>query len=230
MCNTEVAALVLGYQEPDWTKRTVQCALDAGVAAVLVIPRLNGTGPMTPVFNRGMEVLGNFYPWVWHLTNVEFGKGALGKMLEVATDKTAAIHPVFNSDHTHLRGDKGNENGQDIPFVEWTAPLVRTAAWQDAGPLWDKLGYWGMDLEWSYRARQAGYNLQVCTTAALKHEYLRVKDKAEHPITRARRQIRAKSDKATEEALISVYGGDWMCTLWPCHPHLVRRDKRTLYV
>jgi GT2 family glycosyltransferase len=182
---------------------------------------------MSSVFNEGMRVLAKWpkrgFDWVWHLTNVEFENGTLDKMMTLVGDNVAAVHSVFKSDHPHLNvGSPEGANGDEIPFVEWTAPLVSLKAWSDVGELDSELGYWGMDLDWSARAIRYGYVLRVCKDAPLGHEYLRKKDRAEHPITTERRNARDRSNRKTEDRLIDLWGKNWMSDIWPTHPKLAQ--------
>ncbi len=184
---------------------------------------------MSTVFNQGMQVLVNWpgrrFNWVWHLTNVGFANDSLDKMMELAGESVAAIHPVFSSDHSHLNAVKVKESGS-IPFVEWTAPLINLTAWRRIGELDNALGYWGMDLDWSARAKLCGYDLQVCKEVELDHVYLCKKDRAEHPVTGARRIARANANKETEDRLIALWGEDWMSKIWSTHPKLAKRKGK----
>lgn len=227
MAVPKVAAIVLGYKEPGWTKRTVDCALQAGFGPIFTIAREGGIGPMSCVFNAGMELLVSAgYEWVWHLTNVAFPPEMIGALLEHAGDEVAAIHPAFHSDHPHMNAN--NEDGACVPFIEWTAPLVSVRAWHEVGPLDDAMGYWGFDLDWSHRAKVRGFQPQVCTTHSLDHVYLRNVDPAEHSITRARRAMRAKHDVDVEARLKAKWGAGWLALLWPTHPY-VAQGRKYLY-
>ncbi|NIV33078.1 MAG: hypothetical protein GWN58_27615 [Anaerolineae bacterium] len=229
MSAPKVAAILLGYKEPGWTKRTFDCALQAEFGPIFTIAREDGVGPMSSVFNAGMELMIEFgAEWVWHLTNVAFPPEMIGALLEHGGADVAAIHPVFDSDHRHLRAGKQKEDGACVPFVEWTAPLVSVQAWQEVGPLDEEMGYWGFDLDWSHRARVRGFQPKVCTTYKLDHTYLRVEDSAEHTITKMRRSERARHDVATEARLKAKWGEDWLAKLWPTHPH-VAKGRKYLY-
>ena len=228
----KVVALVLGYKEPGWTGKTVECAMDTPeIGGVFTILRENGVGGMAHVFNIGMELFNGYaiengIGWVWHLTNVRFDPAMLSHLLEHADETTAAIHPRFRSDHPHMC--ESTQDGRQVPFVEWTAPLINLQAWKKVGLLDTDMPYWGFDLDWSYRAREAGYSLKVCCSCSLEHTYLRDTDKAEHPITTERRKVRKLFDKSTERRLADKWGPDWLQRLWPTHPY-VAQGKDTIY-
>ena len=228
MASDKVAAIILGYKEPGWTDATMDCAKAAGVPYV-VLYRKDGIGPMSSIFNQGMDLDGEIdlavcqAEFVWHLTNVTFAPDMPAKLLAKFDDRTAAVHPAFVSDHPHMR--KGWDK-PTVPFVEWTAPMVRRAAWDKIGPLDERLPYWGMDISWSYRARQLGWRLKVATDAPLGHTYLRDVKADEHPVTTARRAERDKSNRATEQRLIELHGDDYLATIWPTHPYVAQGRKR----
>jgi GT2 family glycosyltransferase len=177
---------------------------------------------MSGRFNYGMDIIKG-YDWVWHLTNVSFKPRMVEAMLEHVAEDVAAIHPAFGSDHPHLNPKA--KDGASVPFVEWTAPLVSVEAWENVGRLQAEMGYWGFDLDWSYRAKRAGYKLIACTTLSLEHDYLRNKHEDEHTVTRLRRAERAKTDEATEALLRATWGDDWLEMLWPTHPYVAQKRK-----
>ncbi len=226
----KVAAIVLGYKEPGWTAATVNSALACPeMSDTFSIYRENGIGGMASVFNAGMEIFTDYctehsIKWVWHLTNVKFPANMLGSLLEHADETTAAIHPRFNSDHPHMC--ESSQDGRQVPFVEWTAPLVSLRAWLDVGPLDSNMPYWGFDLDWSKRAIDKGYTLKVCCSCSLDHTYLRDKDAEEHRVTTERRHARKLFDRSTEDLLAAKWGEDWLAKLWPTHPYVAAGKKR----
>lgn len=149
--------------------------------------------------------------YIWFLTNVSFDPETPLALMAAFGDHTAAVHPVHQSDHLHLRSC--GETPQDVPFVEFTAPMFSTRAASVIGPADENMPYWGMDLDWSYRAKQAGFNLKV-SPARVQHVYLRSMKKKE-PITLLREQMRLIYHAPTEIALMAKYGIEWQTKLWP---------------
>jgi GT2 family glycosyltransferase len=72
------------------------------------------------------------------------------------------------SSHKHLRP---RENGVVAPalYLEWAAPLVSQIAWAEVGPLDEEFGFFSMDIDWSYRAKQLGWRLAVDYAAVCDH-------------------------------------------------------------
>jgi GT2 family glycosyltransferase len=67
--------------------------------------------------------------------------------------------------------------------------------------------YWGHDLDWGYRVRQAGWTLAVDHDVEVGHTYIR--NSKPHPATVRRRKLRILSDEPTRRTLAQEYGPDW---------------------
>ena len=208
----DICAIVLKYEEPGWTEQTIACCEAAGITKIVIADR-DGVGNMSKAFNRAaIEIYKARLPkFIWFLTNVTFTPDVPLALMAAFDDKTAAVHPCHDSDHAHLK--TCGHTPQEVPFIEFTAPMFRTEALEKIGGAEEAMPYWGMDLDWSYRAKQAGYNLKV-SLARVQHVYLR-HQKAKHPISTFREQLRAYHHKLTEEALVQKYGPKWEQTLWP---------------
>ena len=215
-------ALILEYEEPGWTEATIECAKAAGLEHLTVARGGRGTGPITS-FNKGMKVMPTGVDWVWFLTNVTFEPEMLETMVRIAgrDPDCAVVHPAHYSDHPHLRPD--GRPYEEVPFIEWTAPLVSTYAWRDVGELDEGMKYWGMDLDWSFRARLRGWKLYVSRLYRLEHVHLKDAQEGELPVTTRRRQVRAAQNRATEQRLRQKWGDEWMKLLWPTHPWIKRK-------
>lgn len=208
-----ITAIVLVYQEGS---ETLECLKSAGFSKIIYADR-GGIGPIAKPFNDAFANLPDDAEYVWFLTNVGFDPempAALVADLD-RSPRIAAIHPAFDSDHGHI--SSSSRTTRDIPFVEWTAPMVRASAFRKIGPLDEQMPYWGHDLDWSYRAKQMGYTLQVNGAYRLRHEYLRhvSQKKNMHSVTYARAQERAKYDASTMNRLSEKYGKKWRDVLWP---------------
>ena len=205
------------YLEPEW-KATRDCiAINQNVCEMLghtvnlIEVDRKGWGSLSEAMNRGAkEGEAERYDYIWFVTNVTFNQDALANMLVYAENSSfVAIHPAFNSDHAHLRPIPGGSFTLEVPFIEFTAPLVRADVFA-AFPLDERMPYWGMDLDWSYRVMQAGNKLGCCHEVVLGHEYIRNNVKAKrHPITQKRWNARKRTDDGTRRRLIKLYGKDW---------------------
>lgn len=224
---TRVVAIVVKYDEPGWFQQTLDCVKQAGLQYI-VKPRL-GIGPLSSAFNAGMRLLSSdICDYAWHLTNVTFQPEMVKELVSHFSEDVASVHPKFQSEHAHICGT-GCKDGQYIPFVEWTAPMVSMEAWETVGELDEAMPYWGMDLDWSHRAKLAGFHHRVCTTYELGHDYLNrlAKVRGAHEITKSRRVERAKFDRSTQNALREKWGEHWLEILWPNHENAGK--KKAIY-
>ncbi len=237
----QIQPIVLRYNETGWTEKTVACLIAAGfLESDIVYADREGTGNMSKAFNTAFfntlkkvedsEATLPYAPekpFTWFLTNVTFPEQMPLSLLDLISsdDEIAAVHPAFDSDHAHIKNTYGIS--RDAPFIEWTAPFIRTNTLYVVGWPDEKMPYWGMDLDWSYRAREEGYTLAIDGRYRLGHTYLRLTDQKE-PITIERERIRKTFDASTEQRLIEKYGTDWMVKLWPTHPHVLA-GKKTIH-
>lgn len=204
---TAVVSVV--YREPDWAW-TTRPALDALPCPVTYVDRA-GTGSLALAHNRGfLQARRDFpmAPYVWFVTNVTFAPDLLVRLERVLDEDPtlAAVHPTFQSDHAFCRPDGSGAVRSGVPFVEFTAPLVRTDVFV-SHPLDVRMPYWGHDLDWGHRVRRAGWRLAVHHGAEVGHQYIR--HSLEHPVTRERHRLRKASDPLTEKALRTKYGREW---------------------
>jgi GT2 family glycosyltransferase len=166
-----------------------------------------GVGSMAKAFNDSLKALPP-YKYIWWITNIEFDKPVIDDMLEImeSDPKIAAVHPRFKSDHPHIRFGKG-----EAPFIEFTAPLIRTEALDNVGLLDEQMPYWGFDFDWSYRARSNGWKLWV-GNKEIDHAYLRHIHRA-HNVSVSRNIIRSHYDQQTIDRLVEKYGPGWKSIL-----------------
>jgi 3-deoxy-D-manno-octulosonate 8-phosphate phosphatase (KDO 8-P phosphatase) len=155
-----------------------------------------------------MMNLGEKYDHVWFVTNVTFDPDLPLKLAE-SIGSHAAIHPKFKSDHKHMTEGEGVK---EVPFVEFTAPLVRADVFKDL-PLDENLPYWAHDLDWGYRVWSAGYSIAVNYDLEVGHTYIR--HSKMHPVTKERLRQRRAADQPTREALVKKYGAEWRDIIFP---------------
>lgn len=204
----EVIILAIKYAEPEW-QQTLRCLLQ--LPNPIVIIDRNGTGSLAEAINRGICTI-NPKPGqvVWIVTNVTFKPYDFNILKERFNPEShAAIHPRFASDHQHIAMPLNQDQiiNDDVPFLEFTAPLVN-AELLVRYPLDEKMPYWGHDLDWGHRIRQAGWKLAVSYESRVEHTYIR-NNKFNHPVTLTRKKLRKQTDAATRSALVEKYGPDW---------------------
>jgi hypothetical protein len=196
-----VCVIAVVYSEPEW-QQTKAC-LDSLSAPVFLVDR-GGVGNLAEAYNRGFSEHGRDFEFVWFVSNVTFDVFVLPRlMMTIQRGGFCAVHPEFDSDHAFLCSGKGLES---VPFVEFTAPLVRSNIFASF-PLDEAMPYWGHDLDWGHRVREAGHTLTVDHRVRVGHVYVR--NLAPHPVTLARRRERSKTNGSTRRALQSRYGPRW---------------------
>ena len=211
MSINDITAIVLKYEEPGWTEQTLECCAAAGITKIVMVER-DGVGNMSRAFNSALTGHGVFdTKYIWFLTNVTFTPETPLALMAAFDRDTAAVHPCHHSDHKHLQ--TCDATPKQVPFVEFTAPMFRALHLLLLGGADEGMPYWGMDLDWSHRAKEEGYNLKV-SPARISHTYLRIMTQP-HPITKIRDQMRKHWYTPTEQKLIEKYGPDWAKKLWP---------------
>lgn len=212
MAHKTLSVVVLKYEEPGWTKATLDCVAAVPYPLDVVIADRGGIWGMADAYNAAMaEVRSDF---VWFVSNVRFDPGMGLSLLDVMEQhpEAAAVHPRHRSDHLFLTGQGGEVEA--VPFIEWTAPLVRRSAWSAVGPLDEDMPFVHYDLDWSYRAKQAGYSLWVDNRFELEHVYLH-STKSRYAVTEERRKMRDAMMAGSEAKCAQKYGPEWKSLIWP---------------
>ncbi len=203
MANTII--LAIKYAEPEW-QQTLACLLKQK-EPVIFIDR-NGTGSLAEAINRGIKSISGDYDYVWIVTNILFFPDTLHKLQEnMKANNCDAIHPAFASDHAHLRINNIVRITKRVPFLEFTAPLIKLSLLKNF-LLDEDMPYWGHDLDWGYRVSLHNYTLAVDNTAPISHTYIR-NNNFNHDITLIRKKLRKATDDNTRAALVKKYGANW---------------------
>lgn len=204
MHDQKLVAIVLHYKEQDITAKAIQCLYASGYEGPFVYAKRDGVGRMSRAFNIAyQEAIDRYNPeYVWFITNVTFGGNTMIELLgglEV-DPKCAAIQPSMpTSDHEFLRS-RNHGTVEKVPFVEWTAPMIRTKALYDVGLLYESMGYVHFDMEWCWRAMGAGYHVCVDFSCAIDHQYL-YRNHTSNFWTRTRKEMRLRTLNESAQAL-----------------------------
>ena len=203
---SKTVILSVMYTEPEWSQTLERIERCHDFDKVFV--ERGGVGSLAKAYNDGFKQIPSNTDYVWFVSNVLFDpdilKRLIGKMGETGF---AAIHPSFdNSDHLFCRSN-GSDDVLSVPFVEFTAPIVRYDVFKNH-ILDEDMPYWGHDLDWGNRVRNAGYKIGVDHGCKIGHEYIRNAG-SEWPDTIIRRELRKKTDGQTTRALERKYGKKW---------------------
>lgn len=210
------AILAMIYHEPEWLY-TCGCLSRVRGIPVFFADR-NGVEGLAGAFNEGFQRhrLRDF-DYVWFLTNVTFQPEVPTALSVLCQERgLAALHPVFESDHTFCRKSDDQEmlaekrGVTEAPFVEFTAPMVDAKVF-DQMPLDGEMPYTGHDVDWGHRVRLAGWKMGVWHGHSVGHTYNR--KLIPHPATRHRAQLRKEYEPLTVKRLEKKYGPRWRAIL-----------------
>lgn len=157
-----------------------------------------GTGSLAEAYNRGFQKVQAEY--VWFISNISFDKNVPGRLLK-SVEGYEGIHPEFDSHHKFIREGKGI---QEAPFLEFTAPLIRSEVFKEIG-LIEEMPYWGHDIAFGLECTKRGYKIAVDHNTRVDHVY--IWDSKKHPVTQERKQKRLATDKQTFDYLDKHYNG-----------------------
>lgn len=201
-----IGIIAIIYKEPEWaeTKRFIK-----RLNLPIVYVDRDGVGSMAKAYNRGFDYITKEHDldFVWMLSNVVPYPDTLDKLAS-SMDGYDALSPSFQSDHAHTR-PQFFDGVKEAPFIEFTAPLVRVETFKKF-PLDEQMPYWGHDLDWGYRVRQAGGKVGVHFGTQVRHEYIRFKVRRKPlPVTKERQRRRKETNQATRDRLTELYGENW---------------------
>lgn len=201
----KVAIISVIYLEPEWNQ-TERC-LDTIDCPKFYVDR-KGTGSLAKAINSGFKAWSDGFEYIWFVTNVTFKPDCLSLLVKAMDEsKYAGITPAFHSDHLFCRPAASKKGYAPVPFVEFTAPIVRTSVFKKH-MLDEDMPYTGHDIDWGYRVRKDGYKVGTLYDAVLGHTYIR-NNKAQHPITQKRKELRSQAIEPTKVALHRKYGHTW---------------------
>lgn len=213
--------LSIVYHEPEWLE-TSKCIQSTGLPVHYVERNPKGVGSLSEAINRGIKELQSIGDqYIWIVTNITFEKDLpLLLMGEACKYEYDVLHPKFESDHIHMRGNNHliTMMPTRAPFVEFTAALCTLKSMVDY-PLDESMPYWGMDLDHGYRLNKAGIRIGVSNQFEIGHTYIRYNAKQKpNKYTKERLRRRRMTDESTRKALQEKYGKEWRDIVFPKTP------------
>lgn len=196
------------YDEKDYMK-TLLAINECGFPVHYVRRKPSGVGSLSEAINRGfIESRAIEYEYVWFVTNITFDPGVPTILMDALRQGYEAVHPSFDSDHPHLRQIIGS-GVVEAPFIEFTAPMFVSGVF-DFLRCDERMPYWGMDLDISYRLHALGFSMAVDHRVKLGHTYIR-HTKQKEQVTLQRQLRRKQTDAGTRLALKKKFEGEWGC-------------------
>jgi 3-deoxy-D-manno-octulosonate 8-phosphate phosphatase (KDO 8-P phosphatase) len=191
----DIAIIAIEYLEP-YFEQTRECIKATGLPVYYIARNPKGVGSLAEAINRGVAEHKDKYDLLWIVTNITFNPD-VPKILASHIGDAAIIHPSFKSDHGFMFGGHGVKK---VPFVEFTAPMIRTNKW---AALDESMPYWGHDVDHGLRVKSC----LVDYGCSVDHVYIR--NAQPHPVTQRRLAIRRSYDMSTKKHLLAKHGANW---------------------
>jgi hypothetical protein len=84
--------------------------------------------------------------------------------------KKGIFSPVVNSPHNAVMSKKGNATYRKVPWVEFVCPIISKDVVKEIGLLDTEMPRgWGIELDYCYRAKKAGFNTYLVQDIAIHH-------------------------------------------------------------
>lgn len=201
----KITIISIIYKEPEW-QRTKECIVSTGLPVVYVERNPIGVGSLAEAINRGVRMTPDS-DFLFIVTNCEFSREMPQRLAEAFPGPRpgmVAIAPCFDSDHEHIKQANHANPIQEVPFVEFTAVMVRDVIMRQWA-LDEDLAYVGHDMDFGVRMRREGYYLCVDHREKLGHTYLRHKTER-NAYTEKRKKLRKQAQPKTVLKLKQKYG------------------------
>lgn len=193
------------YKENDW-QQTKECIVETGLPVIYVERNPVGVGSLAEAINRGVRMAPES-EFLFIVTNCTFSRDMPARLVEAFQDAApglVAVAPCFDSDHEHIKQANHACPLQVVPFVEFTAIMVRDVIMRQF-PLDEDMPYVGHDMDFAAQMRKEGHYLVVDHREKLGHTYLRHK-KERNAYTEKRKKLRHQAQPKTVLKLKMKYG------------------------
>lgn len=203
-----IRIIALRYEEPYYAD-TLECIWGSGLPVTYADRQ--GVGNFSKAMNEA-AMQPHQEEFLWFLTDVTFDPKTPLRLAEnMGKHNLWALHPAHQSDHqSHIPDGSGEV--KYVPYIEWTAPMVRTSLFHELGGLDENHHYWYQDLLFSKQLRDRGLYMGVDHGNPVGHIYRR--NELVHEITKQRYDLRLKRDIIERELLRKRFGPRWRSVLW----------------
>jgi GT2 family glycosyltransferase len=102
--------------------------------------------------------------------DIDLDYDRLIQLENVVKGKKGIFSPVVNSPHTAVMHKQGDAVQRKVPWVEFVCPIISKDVVKEIGLLDTKMPRgWGIELDYCYRAKQAGFNTNLIQTVSVHH-------------------------------------------------------------
>lgn len=202
----DLAIISLKYLEADYSQ-TLECLKN--IEFDTFFADRDYIGNMSRAFNDCyVKNVKGKYKAIWFITNINFEKTIPQNLYDsLIINKLSAIHPAFNSDHSHIKPN-GTKHILEAPFIEFTAPMFLCEHFEQF-MLDENCWYYYFDLIISNNFRKGAYKMAVDHGNTIQHTYLR-NQRIKPKISVLRAQLR--DDIITpinDNYMIKTFGNYW---------------------
>lgn len=137
--------------------------------------------------------------------DIELSRDQIERMSKMIQEE-GIYSPSVNSPHRSVMDIRTAEPMRDVPWLEFVCPIITKGVIDKIGLLDEAmpLGY-GVELDYCYRARQAGYPVRLIQTERVHH--YGHQSQIDHDT------YRGEASSEMHTALTRIYGEDWMSIL-----------------
>lgn len=112
------------------------------------------------------------------------------------------FHIACNSPHIKVMTAQGSEPLREVPWVEFVAPIISRKVIDAIGGLDSDMSYgWGVELDYCYRAKKAGYSSFLAQRVDMCHYG--------HKSQESHQEYIQKASPEMHRVLEKKYGTDW---------------------
>lgn len=126
----------------------------------------------TESFNNAIDMVANEdWDYVMLCNNdINLTADQLEALYVLFNNKIGIFSPVVNSPHNAVMSKIGDDTFRQVPWVEFVCPIIHRYVIEKIGYLDNKMPRgWGIELDYCYRAKQAGFSTNLIQTVSVHH-------------------------------------------------------------
>jgi GT2 family glycosyltransferase len=102
--------------------------------------------------------------------DIDLDYNRLIQLDDLVKGRKGIFSPVVNSPHNAVMSKTGDDQMRQVPWVEFVCPIIHRDVIEVIGLLDNKMPRgWGVELDYCYRAKQAGFNTYLIQDVSVHH-------------------------------------------------------------